>query len=365
MTIFAAMNRLTPILTVTGSDNTGMSGIQSDIQTISDLGCFPLTAITAVTTQDAHGIKSIFDLPLSTVVGQVRAILQESSPRVVKIGMLRHPDTIYAMRDEIIRCRHIVLAPGIINSHGTQMMNDEALEAWKKCLIPEASILMMKCREAEILLHRQILSDEDMLLAAGELSDMGAQHVLLRGGKQVKDQLTALYYGEGQSKFFVSHNTEGWQRHGVGGALSAAIATCLGLGDNMSDAISHAHRYIHSQVVYALSATTSSQRMADIYNRLLSEIALHYREAHDVHFYADQLCITPRYLSQVTAQTVGKSPKTIIADYLLKESVSLLSNTRLSVGEVSAMLGFSSQALFCRFFQSHKHCSPITYRSRL
>ncbi len=359
------MKSFVPVLSMTGSDNTSVSGIQSDIRTISDLGGYPLTAVTAVTIQDNHGIQTILDLPQETVVGQVKAILQESIPKVAKIGMLRDPATVCALRDEIISCRHIVLAPGIINSHGTRIMSDEALAAWKRVLIPEATLLLVRCEEAELLLGHPVSSDDEMLQAAQELTEMGAQHVLLRGGKQVKGQLTALYYGEGRQRFFVSHNTEGWQRHGVGGALSAAIATQLALGDGMDDAISHAHAYIHSQIVYAVSATSGSQRMADIYNQLMSEIALHYREAHDVNYYADKLAITPRYLSQATSQAVGKSPKMIITDYLMKESVTLLSTTRLTVGEISDRLGFSSQALFCKFFHQHEHCSPMTYRSRL
>jgi len=342
-----------------------MSGIQSDIRTISDLGGYPLTAVTAVTIQDSMGIQKIFDLPIDIVIEQVKAVFQESSPKVVKVGMLRDPDSIYALRDEMIRCKHIVLAPGIINSHSIRIMSDEALAIWKKVLIPEATLLLMRCEEAEIMLGHSVLSDEEMIHAAQEFVDMGAQHVLLRGGKQTKDYLTALYYDGNQKRFFVSQNTEGWQKHGVGGALSAAIATQLGMDDTMDDAISHAHAYIHSQVVYAVSPSTGSQRMADIYNRLMSMIALHYREAHDVAYYADKLAITSRYLSQVTSQSVGKTPKEIIAEYLMKESIYLLSCSRLTIGEISDRLGFSSQALFCKFFSSHQHCSPMAYRIRL
>jgi len=362
---FVAMKQWEPILSITGSDNTGVSGIQSDIRTISDLGGYPLTALTAVTIQDSSGIQKILDLPMDLVIGQVKSVFQENSPKVVKVGMLRDPELIYELRNEIIRCRNIVLAPGIINSHGSRIMSVQALEAWKKVLIPEATLLLMRCEEAEIALGHAVSTDEEMVQAAQEFIEMGAKNVLLRGGKQTKEQLTALYYGEGQKRFFVSQNTEGWQKHGVGGALSAAIATRLGHGDNMDDAINHAHTYIHSQVVYAVSVTTSSQRMADLYNQLMSLVALYYREAHDVTFYADKLAITPRYLSQVTSQVVGKSPKMIIAEYLMKESITLLSTSRLTIGEISDRLGFSSQALFCKFFSSHEHCSPIAYRQRL
>ena len=97
----------------------------------------------------------------------------------------------------------------------------------------------------------------------------------------------------------------------------------------------------------------------------MSLVAEHYREAHDVSFYADKLCITPRYLSQTTDKAVGKSPKQIIADYLMSEAKSYLDTTRLTVQEIADKLGFSSQALFCKFFRNQEKTSPSEYRSRL
>ena len=97
----------------------------------------------------------------------------------------------------------------------------------------------------------------------------------------------------------------------------------------------------------------------------MSLVAEHYRQAHDVSFYADKLCITPRYLSQVTDNVVAKSPKQIIADYLMSEAKSYLETTRLTVQEIADKLGFSSQALFCKFFKNQENTSPSEYRSHM
>ncbi|MCR5313531.1 MAG: bifunctional hydroxymethylpyrimidine kinase/phosphomethylpyrimidine kinase [Bacteroidaceae bacterium] len=358
------MSDLTQVLSITGSDNMGLSGIQADTRTISDLGGYPLTAVTAVTIQDSKGIKEILDLPQDMVIGQINAIFQESHPKVVKVGMVRDPHTIEAISKEIIRCRHIILAPGIINSYNARILSDQALTAWKKKLIPEASLLLIKCQEAQIMLGHPVTTNDEMLQAARELIDLGAQNVLLRGGNHVRGQLTALYHGEGKTEFFTSQNTEGWKKHGVGGALSAAIATRIAMGDSISDAITNAHTYIHSQVVYAISSSTRSQRMADIYNQFMTHIASHYRQAHDVNFYADLLAITPRYLSQVTSHVIGKSPKAIIAEYIMKESIAMLTTSRLTIGEISDRLGFTSQAMFSKFFNSHQKCSPAEFRTK-
>lgn len=359
------MNIIPPVLSITGSDNTGASGIQADIKTITALGGDALTAVATVTVQDSGGIQSILDLPCDMVVGQVKAIVETRHPRVVKMGMVREAETIRALKREIIGCSQLVLAPGIVSSHGRRLLDDDAINAWRQELIPEATLLVMRCNEAELLLNRDIRSDDNMLEAAGMLTEMGAGAVLLRGGHQVENRLTALLYGVGRPQFFTSQNTEGWQRHGVGGTLSSAIATRLAMGEDLATAIRIAHDYLHSQVVYAVKSHGQGHRPADLYNRFMTLIAAHYRTIHNVGSYADMLAITPRYLSRITSQVVGKTPKRVIDDYLMAEAENVLATTRLSIGEVAYRLGFSSPAMFSKFFSTHAKCSPNEYRSRL
>ena len=94
-------------------------------------------------------------------------------------------------------------------------------------------------------------------------------------------------------------------------------------------------------------------------------VANHYMTAHDVAYYAGKLAITPRYLAQITSRVVDKSPKQIIHDYILQESIALLKTTRFTVQEIAFRLGFSSQALFARFFNQQQGCSPSQYRMDL
>lgn len=358
------------ILSVTGSDCMGGVGVQADAKTISDMGGVPLTAITAVTVQDTKSIKSIHFLDTDLIVSQVRTVIEDLHPKAVKVGLVGRAETVVALRKEIIACKSIVLDPGLLTSSGMQMVEAETVHAFVRELIPEATLLMLKCHEAERLLRMSILSDDDMLEASRRLVDMGAKWVLLRGANYTEGQLTALLYGkdEGggvQSHFFSSYNTEGWQKHGVGGALSTAIATRLGMGDDVPHAISKAHEYIHSQVVYKVTSESPVSRTADIYNQFLSLIADNYYSAHDVHFYADKLCITTRYLNQVTDKVVGKSPKQVIADYLMHEAKVLLESSRMTVQEISDKLGFSSQAMFSTFFKLQEGETPSDFRTRL
>ena len=224
---------------------------------------------------------------------------------------------------------------------------------------------MLRCRDAEKLLGIEIATDDDMREAAGKLREMGAEWVMLRGGRHTQGRLTALLRGDGVEKFFTTYNTEGWQRHGVAGALSAAIVTRMAMGEDVMTAIRNAHDYIHSQVVYAeeRGAYRDIKRPIDIYNRFVSLVAEHYTEAHDVGYYAEKICITSRYLSQVTDKVVGKSPKEIIASYIMSEAKTYLKTTRLGVKEIASKLGFANETTFCKFFRSNEGATPSGYRA--
>ena len=272
-------------------------------------------------------------------------------------------ETVRLLRNEVIATSRLVVAPGIFDSDGKQLVSDEVIDAFARYLIPEALLLMLRCKDAEKLLGISIKTDDDMVEAARILHEMGAEWVLLRGARHIKGRLIALLYSQNKTQFFSSYNTEGWQKHGVAGALSAAITTRLGMGDDVPTAVRNAHDFIHSQVVYA-KPDEMGGRSIDIYNRFISLVAEHYRTAHDVAFYADRLCITTRYLSQVTDNVVGKSPKQIIADYLLSEAKTYLGTTRLTIQEIADRLGFSSQVLFCKFFKAQEKTSPSDYRKQ-
>lgn len=355
---------MTPVLTITGSDCTGGSGIQADIKTITALGGYALTAITSVTVQDSSGIRRIHDLPVDMVTEQVRSIMQDIRPQVVKIGLVRDVETIKELGEDIRYCRDVVYDPGFLSSHGTQLVPDEAVEAISRHLIPEVSVLLLRCNEAERLLGVRIATDDDMVNAAERLTSMGAKAILLRGGHQTDGMLTALFYENGKKTFYTSRNTERWQKHGVGGALSTAVATYMAFNDDIPTAIRKAHDYIHRQMVYAVTPRIQGLRPTDLYNQFTSLIAQYYREAHGVAFYADRLSISTRYLSLITEKVTSKTPKQLIADYLMQEAKVLLETSTLTIQEISDKLGFSSQSLFAKFFHSQQGYAPKEHREK-
>ena len=356
------MPQLIPILTINGSDGAGVVGVQADIRTISALGGYALTAITSVTTQNENGETSISDLSSEMIIGQVRAIVKESHPKVVKVGLVRDASMIKMLKNEIVAAQDVVLVPGVFSSEGKQLVSDEVVSAIKKYLLPMATLLILRSNEVEKMLGIKINTDDDMIEAARTFINMGTESVLLRASKHNDGLLTALLYENGTAHFFTSHNTEGWQKHGVGGALSSAIATCLAFGDDIMTAIDKAHDYMHKQVVYAVSEKVQHSRKTVVYNKFMSLVSENYQKYHDVSFYADKLCVSTRYLSQVTNDIVGTAPKQLISDYIIKEAKILLESTNYSVQEISTKLGFSSQSAFTLFFVKNEKETPSAYR---
>ena len=186
------------ILCINGSDSMGHSGIQADIRTIKDLGGYAVTAVTSVTVQNHTGIRAVHELPSELVSGQIRAIYEEVHPNAVKVGMICDPDTIRIVRDEIVGCPHIVCSPVILAANGGCLMGNDAIHAFCHDLLPICSLLMLKCVDAEIILGRRITTDEDMLQAAQELQERGAQWVLLRGGTYLEGHINALLTNLGE-----------------------------------------------------------------------------------------------------------------------------------------------------------------------
>lgn len=359
---------MTPILTITGSDNSGFSGLQQDVRIISDMGGHAMTAVTCLVLQESRSTTRYEYLPADRIRRQVANIVDSYHPKAVKVGLINNTESVKAVAEEIVGCRQIVVSPGIVFSNGIQHSSDATIKAVMQYLVPIASILILQCREAELMLNMEICTDEDMLCAANAFLDMGAEYVLLRGGKIGNGRVTALLAGsspEGKDMvetFFSSYFIEGWQQHGVSGALSAAIAARLGLGDAVPAAVHNAHEYVHSRVVYAVSEEYQHLRPADIYNAFMNLIADNYTESHDVWSYAEKLNVSTRYLAMITCETVSKSPKQVIADYLMEKARQLLVNSRLSVKEIAAQLGFTTNPVFCKFFKQQEGKTPSEFR---
>lgn len=326
-----------PILTITGSDSTSGSGVQADIKTISSLGGYAVSAITSITVQNTLGIQEFFDIPSEIVSGQIEAIINDVQPGVIKIGMIRNVGALKAISASLNRYRpeQIIYDPVVFSSMGDVLMTDDVVSMIRHCLMPLCSLVIIKKRDAGYLLNMKILNDDDKRKAIDALMALGCKRVI------IQEDILPQY------------------SHGLGNSLSSAIATYLSKGMSMDDAISRSKGYINQQVV--LSSDLSG-RSSELYNAFINEVKAHYRTNSDVFFYADCLNVSSRYLAQVTRQISGKSPKTIIDEYIIREIERQLATTGKTVQELAYDFGFSSQAHFAKFFKKIDGLTPSQFR---
>ena len=289
-----------PILTITGSDSTGGSGVQADIKTISELGGYAMSAITSITVQTTLGIQQFYDVPATIVAGQIDAVMNDFEPDVVKIGLIRREDTLDVVVKALqkYRPRHVILDTVVLSSRGDTLISREMQDAIRCQLIPLCTLVVKK--------------DEGMM-------------------------------------------------HGLSNRYASAVAVFLSQGLSHEEAETQAKAYINTQVV---KSSDLQGRSSELYNELLDTIVEHHREASDVKFYADLLNVSSRYLAQVTRLISGKSPKAIIDDYLIHEIELQLKSTDNTVQEIAYRFGFSSQAHFTKFFKKLKGVSPTEFRKR-
>ena len=139
-----------PILTITGSDSTGGSGVQADIKTIFELGGYAVSAITSITVQNTLGIQEFFDIPAEIVSGQIEAIMNDMQPRIVKVGMIRKVETLNVLIDALTKYRpeHIIYAPSIWSSQGDALMTEDVVSQIKYRLLPLCSVVVAERRRA-------------------------------------------------------------------------------------------------------------------------------------------------------------------------------------------------------------------------
>ena len=238
-------------LTIAGSDSGGGAGIQADLKTFQELGVFGMSALTAVTAQNTTGVQGVFPMDADAVVSQIRSIGEDLSPDAVKTGMLFNAEIIERVSREIERYqwKNIVIDPVMIAKGGASLLQEEAISAMKEYLIPLSMIITPNIPEAQVLTGLTINTVESKKEAAIKLYEMGAKHVIIKGGHDDTEDYAAdlLFDGEDfyefTSKRFDTHNT-----HGTGCTFSAAITAGLADGMTVPLAVERAKDFIKAAI---------------------------------------------------------------------------------------------------------------------
>ncbi|MGM9726274.1 MAG: bifunctional hydroxymethylpyrimidine kinase/phosphomethylpyrimidine kinase [Prevotella sp.] len=319
------MKTIQPILTITGSDSTGGSGVQADIRTISELGGYAVSAITSITVQNTLGIQAFFDVPAEIVSGQIEAIMNDIQPSIVKVGMIRRVETLEVVIDALTKYRpdYIIYAPAIWSSNGDALMTEDVVSQIRYRLLPLCSVVVARKKENDIILQ-----------------DTKLQRMAEGNGMQV----------------FLLDNANS---HGLTNRFSSALAVYLNQGKKMEDALAMAQDFINVELT---RESNLQGRSSELYNQFISQVNNFCRTYSDVHFYADQLNVSSRYLAQVTRRISCKTPKAIIDEYIVKEIERELSTTTHTVQEIANTFGFSSQAHLTKFFKKMRGITPSAFR---
>ena len=172
------------VLIIAGSDSSGGAGIQADIKTVTSLGCYAMTAVTAVTVQNTTGIKSIIPINPREISNQIEFSSKDIRVDAIKIGMLHSNQVISAVEKSLrkIKIKKIILDPVMVSKGGIKLINDKAIIDIKKKLIKKILLITPNIPEAELLTNIKINSIEDMIKAGQLLIHMGAKNVLIKGG---------------------------------------------------------------------------------------------------------------------------------------------------------------------------------------
>ncbi len=231
------------VLIVAGSDSGGGAGIQADIKTVTALGGYAMTAITALTAQNTLGVFGIEDVPAAFVAQQMRVVLDDLGADCIKIGMLHRPETIAAVADVLDaegRDIPLVLDPVMVAKGGHRLLQPDAVAVLSARLIPKATVLTPNRPEAEALVGPGTPAE-----IAARLAALGPRAVLLKGGHAAGDRIEDVLLAAGAApETFTSPRIASRHTHGTGCTLASAIATGIAQGLAVRAAVVRARAYV-------------------------------------------------------------------------------------------------------------------------
>lgn len=241
------MKRYPVILSIAGSDCSGGAGIQADLKTISALGGYAATAITAITVQNTTGVRAIHPVPPEFVRGQIEAVMEDLSPDAIKIGMINDLLIVRVIAECIrkFRPKYVVFDPVMVSTSGCKLIEDDAIASIRKELFLLSNLLTPNLDEAEILCGMRIRNLADMKEAAGKLLESGCGAVLVKGGHLEGEIMYDVLLEQGKDPvIFTGKHIASKNVHGTGCTLSSAIATFLAFSESMPVAVEKAKAYV-------------------------------------------------------------------------------------------------------------------------
>lgn len=247
------------VLTIAGFDGSGGAGIQADIKTISALGCYATSVLTALPVQNTMGVKSIHTIPCSVVEEQLHAVLDDIFPNAIKIGMVHScelVDTIVCVLGKYPNVK-MVFDPVMVATSGHKLIEDKTIQTIIEQLFPLADVITPNLDEAAVLAQMSIETVDDMYIAGEKIKALGCTSLLLKGGHLKSEQLTSLYFtSNGQIHEYHSEKYNTNNTHGSGCSLSSAIASYIAQGKTFIEAVTMGQDYIQQAIFHGKNVQT-------------------------------------------------------------------------------------------------------------
>jgi hydroxymethylpyrimidine/phosphomethylpyrimidine kinase len=240
-------------LIIAGSDSGGGAGIQADIKTVTMLGGFAMTAITAITAQNTLGVEAVMPVPTEMVLKQVDAVLSDIGVDVVKIGMIGSAVTAHAVADrlEALPQVPVVFDPVMIATSGATLADAATIAAFER-LMALALLVTPNLPELAALTGRALGSVEDMEAAAQALAGSTGVAVLAKGAHLPGETITDLLVTPaGEGGRWTGERIDTIHTHGTGCTLASAIATGIGAGQSLAEAVTQARAFVRSAMLAA------------------------------------------------------------------------------------------------------------------
>ncbi|MFC0345554.1 bifunctional hydroxymethylpyrimidine kinase/phosphomethylpyrimidine kinase [Epilithonimonas hispanica] len=247
------------VLTIAGFDGSGGAGIQADIKTISALGCYATSVLTALPVQNTQGVRNIFSIPVQAVSEQIESILDDIFPEAIKIGMVHTPELVETIVETLAKYKKvpIVFDPVMVATSGHRLIEEETIQTIIEKLFPISDIITPNMDEASILANMEVKTLEDMKIAGKNIKKLGCKHILLKGGHQTTEKITSLFYSNKEGfQTFESLKLNTKNTHGSGCTLSSAIASFIAQGKSMDRAVALAQNYVSEAILEGSNVQT-------------------------------------------------------------------------------------------------------------
>jgi len=239
------------VLIVAGSDSGGGAGIQADIKTVTALGGYAATAITALTAQDTTGVHGVFPVPIDFIRQQMQVVLGDIGADCIKTGMLHNSEVIEAVSDIIEQHAAgipVVVDPVMVAKGGAALLDPDAAETLKSRILKIATVITPNLPEAEVLTGMTIENLDDMTRAGAALLELGARAVVLKGGHLPGAQVHDLLVTPDGNEVFSAPRMDTIHTHGTGCTMASALATGLAQGMTLRDSLARAQSYVHEAI---------------------------------------------------------------------------------------------------------------------